>query len=127
MNSTDSLHQTLYRLESRPHQPEVRFSPAELMRLLADNFIEFGSSGRIYDRQAIIESLALESSIQISMDDIRISVLTPDIVLVTYRAKVIEPVGGPPQYSLRSSIWKQTEGVWQMIFHQGTPTKEFLS
>jgi hypothetical protein len=26
-------------------------------------------------------------------------------------------------YSLRSSIWRRSEGRWQMIFHQGTSSQ----
>ena len=38
--------------------PEVRASPDTLDALLADEFIEFGSSGMSYDKRAIIAALA---------------------------------------------------------------------
>jgi hypothetical protein len=29
---------------------------------------------------------------------------------------------GKVSYSMRSSIWKNENGKWRMIFHQGTPS-----
>jgi hypothetical protein len=45
--------------------------------------------------------------------------LAPDVVLATYR--VVDETR--KQHTLRSSIWKLKDGRWQMVFHQGTPTK----
>jgi hypothetical protein len=47
-------------LEERLLLPEVRSSGDELSRLPTDNFIELGSSGAIYTKQQIIDSLAQE-------------------------------------------------------------------
>jgi hypothetical protein len=46
--------------------------------------------------------------------------LSNDAVLMTYRAERRDPVSGREWHSLRSSIWRLTDGCWQMIFHQGT-------
>lgn len=40
--------------------PSVRASPDQVARLLADEFIEFGSSGRVFDKRQIIELLQQE-------------------------------------------------------------------
>lgn len=122
MESSETLHQLLYRLESRLLQPEVRHFPAELEKLLADEFVEFGSAGRVYNRQSIIEELGKESNARISMRDFEIVSIAPDVSLVTYRAVFTEGEGEPAHHSLRSSIWKKVGDNWQMIFHQGTPT-----
>jgi hypothetical protein len=37
--------------------PEVRWSSHELVDLLADNFVEFGSSDQIFDKTQIIQAL----------------------------------------------------------------------
>ena len=47
----------LRRLEEQLLQPETRSSADQLGKLLADEFIEFGSSGRVFDKAKIIESL----------------------------------------------------------------------
>jgi hypothetical protein len=47
-------------MEERLLHPEVRSSGDEMSRQLADDFIEFGSSDTIYNKQQIIGSLARE-------------------------------------------------------------------
>lgn len=103
-------------------QPEIRHSADEIKKLLAEEFIEFGSSGRIYDLQAIIDELEQETDLKIAMTDFKTTPLSQNIVLATYRAVCHDEPDGPAIHSLRSSIWKLTGDTWQMVFHQGTPT-----
>jgi hypothetical protein len=99
-------------LETALHKREVRSSAEHLSRLLADDFIEFGSSGRVFSKSAIIQSLSQEEGeLSVSVEDFAASELAADVVLVTYLAN---------KQTLRSSIWKKIGGRWQMIFHQGT-------
>ena len=109
-------------LEERLLQPEVRSSGGELSRLLADDFIEFGSSGAIYNKQQITGSLTREQIMERSAADFSVRVLADDVVLLTYRSTTRDPATAEEWHSLRSSIWKLNEARWQMIFHQGTPT-----
>jgi hypothetical protein len=44
-------------LEEQLLKPEVRTSRDRVGYLLADDFIEFGSSGRIFDKRGVIEAL----------------------------------------------------------------------
>jgi hypothetical protein len=113
-----SLKEHLYSLEERLLQPDVRKSVEELEILLADDFIEFGSSGRVFNKQQVIERLPNESTIQMTLMDFEVKLLAPDVALTTYRVLKHKDM----KYSLRSSIWKLKEGKWQMVFHQGTPT-----
>ena len=85
-----SLHEILIKLETRLHLPEIRHDPSELKRLLAEEFIEFGSSGRVYDLTAIIDELGGEEGAQIEIEDFKVINLTPDLALATYRAAYIE-------------------------------------
>jgi hypothetical protein len=48
-------------LEEDLLKPEVRRSAERVNCLLADDFIEFGSSGRIFDKRGIIEALQLDT------------------------------------------------------------------
>jgi hypothetical protein len=50
----------LRELEEQLMHPSVRASPDQVARLLADEFIEFGSSGRVYNKRQIIELLQQE-------------------------------------------------------------------
>src|SRR5712672_1179012 len=47
-------------LEEQLLQPNTRRSADKLCNLLADDFVEFGSSGRTFDKSKIIESLRQE-------------------------------------------------------------------
>jgi len=109
-------------LEERLLHPEVRSSGDELCRLLADDFVEFGSSGAIYNKQQIIVSLAREQIMERFTADFSVRVLADDVVLLTYRSIKRDPATTEEWHSLRSSIWKLNDALWQMIFHQGTPT-----
>ena len=109
----------LRHLEEQLLKPEVRRSPDQVGRLLADEFIEFGSSGAVYDKRRIIEALECEGSgTTVCMVDFSAKPLASDVVLLTYRSLP----EGTPYSRLRSSIWKLIDGRWQMIFHQGTPS-----
>ena len=114
----------LRRLEEELLKPEVRHSPDQVGTLLSDDFVEFGSSGGVFNKQQVIEALEQEGppdpTSRLSMVDFIARSLASDVILVTYR--IIEE-GGPgtrQESKLRSSIWKLIEGRWQMIFHQGT-------
>jgi hypothetical protein len=105
-------------LEQALHRPEVRGSRTAVEALLAGSFVEIGSSGRVYDRATVLDGMVKERSAGSSslpeVLDFAAQILSPDIVLVTYRSVERD------REVLRSSIWKQAEGTWQMLFHQGT-------
>jgi hypothetical protein len=124
--STEIAEAELLRgLEEELLKPEVRQSPERVGQLLADEFIEFGSSGHAYDKAQIIEALRTEQPdphSRIGLTEFSARDLAPGVVLVTYRTVR----HGEPQMRnvsrLRSSIWKLIDGRWQMVFHQGTPS-----
>ncbi|MCM5557734.1 DUF4440 domain-containing protein [Pleomorphomonas sp. JP5] len=111
-------------LEQKLHRPEVRRSPDTVHALLADDFTEFGSSGRVYDKASIIEALVEESIAEAALapdvHDFTARPIASDVVLVTYRSSRHLPGGAAARVTLRSSIWKLIDGRWQMLFHQGT-------
>ncbi len=120
MEERDTQVELFRRLEKRLLQPDVRKSAQDVADLLANDFIEFGSSGHTFNKQQIIDALQHESPLQISLTDFRALVLAPDVVLVTYRAIRHDIAESQTITSLRSSIWKLIEGRWQIVFHQGT-------
>jgi hypothetical protein len=124
MQAEPVLENHLCQLEERLLQPNVRKSAEEVSELLASEFIEFGSSGRIFDKEQIIASLQMEPTVRRSLVDFRTCILAPAVVLVTYRAVRQGTSDEQPIYSLRSSIWKLIDGRWQMLFHQGTLSQE---
>jgi hypothetical protein len=111
----------LLALELRLLEPGVRASRDEIASMLADHFVEFGSSGRIYDKQGVILALEQDPSMSAHITDFKTIDLAPDTVLGTYRL-VREASGQKPQVqSLRASVWQRINGRWQLVFHQATP------
>ncbi|HEV8390792.1 MAG TPA: DUF4440 domain-containing protein [Dongiaceae bacterium] len=108
-------------LEESLFKPEVRASASAIDRLLADDFVEFGSSGLTFDKKDVIDGLQSEPTMQRALTDFRASPLAPDVVLLTYRS--IRHGDSGERHFLRSSIWKNFGGQWRMVFHQGTPTQ----
>jgi hypothetical protein len=88
--------------------------------LLADDFVEFGSSGRVYTKKEVIETLAQESVAQYSLTQFRAIPLATCAILATYCVVRESSTGEQPAESLQSSIWKLIDGRWQLVFHQGT-------
>jgi hypothetical protein len=117
--------EVIRKLEEELFKPSVRASRTAVSALLADDFVEFGQAGRVYDKQQVLESLAAEATDgepKRSAHGFRLKSLADDVVLLTYRSSRID--GGKTLHSLRSSIWKFADGRWQMLFHQGTPAGE---
>ena len=98
--------------------PRVRRSGLELANLLAEDFIEFGSDGKVYDRQMVVAGLANESPANIEISDASVRFLEKGTALLTYRS--MRHGDGDVRTSLRSSIWRLGGGIWRLIFHQGT-------
>ncbi len=90
----------------------------ELESLLAPEFFEFGSSGKVWERKDILKTLSDEKPEAIEASDFNVVSLSENIMLVTYRAARTSDIG--VTQALRSSIWKNRNDRWQLIFHQGT-------
>ena len=103
-------------LECQLLEPQVRKSEL-VSKLLADDFREFGSSGKQFTKTQVVAALQAEALVEVTASEFKVQLLSPQVALVTYR---LQRHGKPPIYTLRSSTWQQREGQWQLIFHQGT-------
>ena len=92
-----------------------------LQQLLADDFVEFGTSGRIYNKKIIIERLGKEEPTYVEALNFRAVALASDVVQLTFKTRR-KNADGSYSASLRCSIWKLNGKQWQMFFHQGTST-----
>jgi hypothetical protein len=96
-------------------RPEVRSDGASVTRVLHEEFCEFGSSGRTWNRREVVAALATEPATDPpEMDGLRAVQLADGVVLLTYRAS------RPDRVTLRSSLWVRSDDGWQLLFHQGT-------
>lgn len=114
---------TLKRLERRLQLPSVRTSREQLDLLLAGEFMEFGSSGAVYNKRQVIAELLANPENKLpryaTMQNTKVNWLADDLALMTYRST---KTNARTVRANRCSIWKRIGGRWQMIFHQGTPT-----
>lgn len=108
-------------LEMKLLDPEIRKSEATVDSLFDDSFIEFGTSGRTYDKKIIIERLSHEVPSKVEATDFVPVQLSEDVVQLRFKTKRISD-DGSVVFSLRSSIWKGQGETWKMVFHQGTRT-----
>jgi hypothetical protein len=106
-------------LEEKLLAPETRHSVADLDDLLSDDFIEFGRSGNVYNKQVVLDRIRKEETARMTLSDFKVAALAPEVVLATYYATKTA-ADGQISYSLRSSIWRKTGEKWKMFFHQGT-------
>lgn len=114
MDAHAKLAVDLRALEEGLLDPRVRASPGQVDLMLSDDFVEFGSSGQVYDKDTVIEGLKQDPGFDgtRTIAEFKLRVLSPSVVLVTYR---VGETG-----TLRSSIWQSSDGRWKMVFHQGT-------
>jgi len=115
-----SIEGHLRQLEEALLKPETRYDAATLCSLLTEDFCEFGSSGRIFNRQQIIETIQSERLVHYSIADFHVRLLAQNVALVTYKATGRKESESHDTISLRSSLWVMREGRWLMLFHQGT-------
>ncbi len=104
----------LLELEHRLARIGKRITAAEAGALLADDFLEFGASGKVWTKSDIVAAMAIWQPISATIEEFKVREIAPAHCLVTYRFKTAE------RSTLRSSLWRNSSGVWQMIFHQGT-------
>ena len=119
-----SLNEELLELEKRLVDPDLRSTPEKLAPLLADDFMEFGSSGHAYDKKRILFLLRRQIPTRLLIEEFRMTQLSDSAALVTYRAGTESTRTAAARYSLRSSLWVLRRGTWQMLFHQGTNVPE---
>jgi hypothetical protein len=119
----EQLEKHIYELESRLLQPEVRQSSEKIAQLLSDDFFEFCTSGQNYryKKGDIINDNNSPSSLEWEIKDFRTKLLSPEIVLATYKTYKHDKSMKTISFSLRSSLWRSFDGQWKMVFHQGTP------
>lgn len=111
----DAGLETLVALERELLDPAVRADTIRTGELLHANFEEIGASGRRWTRPEILAKLSEEEPRETSLELLSLNRLDTATALLMYRSMAAGVSG------LRSSIWLQENGRWQLRFHQGTP------
>lgn len=112
---------TIKELEFSLLKPEVRSSKAALGRLLTDDFVEFGTSGKKYTKADILERLpnTLEN-VEYRVSDFSVETPSANTAIAMFKTERTTD-GKDKVISQRSSHWRKTEKGWQMFFHEATP------
>jgi hypothetical protein len=117
----DEDMQLVIGLALRLLEPLVRAPAVELDKLLHQDFVEFGSSGRSWDRSETITSLTSGQPPGAGGRSMPWKSLVPGwpvmSCMVTYLSLRKRQCGR------RSSIWCRTDAGWRLYFHQGAPAR----
>lgn len=110
------LADQLIALERSMHAESIRTGPAA-GDLLADDFTEFGASGRTFDKAGLLAALRTETYRPIEAYDFKVQFWADDVAMIHYRSR------RDGQEALRTSVWNRRDDRWRMVFHQGSPVR----
>lgn len=105
-------------LEESLWREETRFNKGYMNKLLAEDFFEFGRSGKIYSRSDCLEVEKQAINAKLPLEKFRIHQVSENTVLITY---ISEVTYNSVQRANRSSLWARNTEGWKLRFHQGTP------
>lgn len=105
----------IFLLESSLLSYETRNSTEKLELIINDKFIEYGSSGKIWNKEEILKSLPKENKTDYKIADLELIFESENFFSIRYNLFENEEIS-----SLRTSTWEYIDGKWQIIFHQGT-------
>jgi len=108
----------LQRLEEELWIAETRFNRPYMETIMANDFFEFGRSGRTYVREEMLSSESNSIDAVIPLRNLNIRLITEDVAQVTYVSEVT--YSGKLEVGNRSSIWSRKGEGWELRFHQGT-------
>ena len=108
------LQDHLYALEERLLHPDREADRTALIPLFADEYREFCTSGRVFNRQQTIDVMLRSEPHAATIHHFYVEQLAEHVALATYRATTALAV------SHRSSLWIFRDSRWQLLFHQGT-------
>jgi hypothetical protein len=109
----------LMRLEQAMWQAQTRFDPAFQARYFAPDFVEFGRSGKIYDRTLTLAQPARPIDCQLPLPHLAVRAIDVATALVTYDSVVRGPRS--IEHTHRASLWTRGPQGWALRFHQATP------
>lgn len=119
-NALSAEEQAVFRaLEEELWREESRFERNRMEELIAPDFVEFGGSGNIHDRRAMLAVNRAPIKAMLPLPDFNARRLAEDVVQPTSNS-IVEN-NGVVQHRRRSSIWTRSAAGWVIRLHQGTP------
>jgi hypothetical protein len=114
--TTDIDVAEVLRLERELQTAECRRDRTRVGALLAEDFIEVGVSGRVWDRASVLELLGAGSGDDdlIEVHDLTGRVIGDGVVMACWDS---ERRG---RRARRTSLWRRDPAGWRLVHHQGT-------
>lgn len=107
------------RLEHSLWITSSRYDDAYMNEILADDFFEFGRSGKVWERSAMLLGAGAPSQIVAELENLQVRALSSNCAHVTYVSVVRRD--GATERANRSSVWSRGgRHGWRLQFHQGT-------
>jgi hypothetical protein len=121
--TTDSDVAHVLRLERELQTAECRRDRARVSALLADDFVEVGASGRVWDLASTLELLGAESGDDavIEVHDLAGRVIGHGFVMARWDSV------RAGRRARRTSLWRRDSPGWRLVHHQGTPLPDGLT
>ena len=108
--------------------PPPGTSHTVLEDLLAEDFIELGSSGKTYDRADGIKVLTQRAAAPPmepwEITGFAVRSITNECCLVTYILNQPARIQGRSLYTRRATLWRLEDCAWRAVYHQGTVLEE---
>lgn len=114
---------TILNLERGVWEALVRGDPSADAQFLHERFLGVYATGFSDRSQHIAQLIAGPIVSAFDLQDVRLLVLKPDVVLLAYQAvfsRTASPVCFPPQRMYVSSLWQRSQEGWLNIFSQDT-------
>jgi len=112
--TTDIDVAEVLQLERELQTAECRRDRARVSALLAEDFLEAGVSGRVWDRPSMLELLESGDEAVIEIQDLTGRVIGDGMVMARWDSDR----GG--RRARRTSLWRRDPAGWRLVHHQGT-------
>lgn len=125
--NVETVLEDLKKREPIFHRPEFGTTRSDFEEMTVDDYWEIGASGKRYDREECVQTMVTryQDPNYIKNDiwetkDFECRPLSDYIYLLTYT--LIQ--GSERRVTKRSTIWKNENGQWLILYHQGTVVNE---
>lgn len=119
-NKFDDVITELSAREPIFHRRKFGTTRGDLERMTVEAFWEIGASGKVYQRDQVIDTVLKRFADgpephDWPCRDFRLTTLSDGLFLISY---ILDE---PGRVTRRSTIWQETGEGWKVVFHQGTP------
>ena len=123
--SSDSLRDTLTRMEKELAQAEQQKNKQFFDRALSPEFLMVAYNGLVFTKPELLSKLIYLNVKQYKMNNFKVRPIGRAGALLTYDLEIQASAAGRhvPARQYASSVWIREGGHWHLLFHQATPAK----